>query len=76
MLLAKNNSKILWDVVREIAGKTKSKDEQVYVYRSDMSRHKIENDWPFFMEAWKADIYKKYQECHWNFGMVLKKKWD
>jgi len=33
VLEAKQNSKILWIVGREIAGKTKRKDEQMYVYR-------------------------------------------
>ena len=51
ILEAKQNSKILWNMAREIAGKTKQRDEQMYVYREDMTRHKIEEDWdPFILE--------------------------
>ena len=37
---ANQNSKILWDVVREISGNTRNKDEQIYLYRKDMTRHR------------------------------------
>ena len=32
-----------------------------------MSRHRIEDDWPFFMEAWKADIYQKIPRMSLDF---------
>ena len=46
-------------MAREIAGKTKQKDEQMYVFREDMTRHKIEEDWDPFILEWKDDIYQK-----------------
>ena len=56
-------------MVKEISGSTKSKEEQVYVYREDMTRHKIEENWKFYIEDWTKDIYQKYQGCPWTFGM-------
>merc|ERR1712030_41272 len=38
ILEARKNSKILWNMAKEIAGKTKKKDEQVYVYDNNMIR--------------------------------------
>merc|ERR1712121_403891 len=59
VLEAKQNSKILWNMAREIAGKTKRKDEQMYVFRYDMTRHKIEDEWDPSILDWKDDIYQK-----------------
>ena len=42
-----------------IAGKTKQRDEQMYVYREDMTRHKIEEDWDPFILEWTSDIFQK-----------------
>ena len=56
---ARKNSKIIWNMAKEIAGKTKKKDEQVYVYSNDMVRKKIEEAWDPFMSDWKIDIYQK-----------------
>ena len=36
-------------MAKEIAGKTKKKDEQVYVYDNNMVRKKIEEAWNPFM---------------------------
>ena len=46
-------------MAKEIAGKTKNKDEQVYVYDNNMVRKKIEEAWNPFMPDWKVDIYQK-----------------
>ena len=67
VLEAKQNSKILWDVVREISGTTKSKEEQVYVYREDMTRHKIEEDWKPYIQDWTKDIYQKTPRISLDF---------
>ena len=40
-------------------GKTKNKEDQIYLYREANSRHKVEEDWSQFMESWKIDIYQK-----------------
>ena len=63
-------------MAREIAGKTKYKDEQMYVFREDIIRHKIEEDWDPFIRDWKIDIYQKKKiEFCWTFGMVLRRIW-
>ena len=67
ILETKHNSKILWNMVREIAGNTKQKDEQMYVYREDMSRHKIEEDWGMFILEWTSDIYQKTPRISLDF---------
>jgi len=56
---AKQNSKILWNVVKEISATTRSKDEQVYVYREDNTKHKIEEEWKPYIQDWTKDIYQK-----------------
>ena len=53
--------------MREISGTTKNKDEQVYVYREDMSRHKIEEDWKPYVEDWTKDIYQKTPRMSLDF---------
>ena len=63
------------NAAREIAGKTKSKDEQMYGYREDMTRHKIEEGWDPFIRDWKIDIYQKNLGFRWIFGMVLRRIW-
>ena len=32
-----------------------------------MLRHKVENDWPYFIEAWKVDIYQKIPRMSLDF---------
>ena len=67
MLEAKQNSKILWNVAKEIAWKTRRKDEQMYVYNEDMIRQKIEDAWDPFMADWKVDIYQKILRISLDF---------
>jgi len=47
---ARKSSKAIWITVKEVMGKTKSKKEQVYLYRKDESKHKVEEDWSYFMD--------------------------
>ena len=54
-------------MAREISGTTKQKDEQVYVYREDMSRHKIEEDWKPYILEWTSDIYQKTPRISLDF---------
>ena len=37
----------------------RKKNEQIYLYRSDKTRHKAQNDWEFFLGDWKIDIYQE-----------------
>lgn len=64
---ARKNSKILWNVAKEIAGKKKRKDEQVYVYTDNMEKIKIEEAWNPFMSDWKVDIYQKTPRMSLDF---------
>jgi len=41
---ARKSSKDIWMTVKEVMGTTKSKEDQVYLYREDMSKHKVEDD--------------------------------
>ena len=56
---ARTNRKTLWHVVQDLLGKTKNKNDQVYLYREDNTRHKVEEDWKYFIGAWKSDLYQK-----------------
>jgi len=55
LLEAKKNSKPMWDVIKEILGKTKSKEEQMYIYSEDGTKHKAQD---VFMEA----IYRRLEK--------------
>ena len=59
ILEAKKNSKPMWNVIKEILGKTKSKEEQKYIYHEDGTRHKAQDAWKEFIEDWKRDIADK-----------------
>ena len=57
--------------------KEKNKNEQIYLYRKDMTRHKAQEDWSYFIGDWKVDIYqKKIPEYHQTSGMEQKRLWD
>ena len=71
---ARTNSKTLWSVVQEPLGKTKNKEDQVYLYREDNTKHEVEEDWEQFMNAWKADIYQKTPRIDLEFWYGTKDK--
>ena len=54
-------------MVKEISGKTKKKDEQVYVYTENKERRRIEVVWFQFICAWKTDIYQKKPRMSLDF---------
>ena len=64
---SKTDSKIIWNTIKEILGKTKKKDEQVYLFRKDKTRHRAEEDWGYFMEEWKTEIYQKIPRMDLEF---------
>ena len=63
---ARTNSKILWNFARDIAGKTRKKDENTYVY-IEGERKAIELVWNLFIKTWKEDIYQKAIEMDLTF---------
>merc|ERR1712030_137626 len=67
VLEAEKNSKIRNMSKKNIAGKTKKKDEQVYVYSNDMVRKKIEEAWDPFLSEWKIDIFQKITRMALDF---------
>ena len=71
---AKTNSKTLWNVVQELLGKTKNKEDQIYLYREDDTKHEVEEDWGQFMNAWKTDIYQKKPRIDLKFWYGTKDK--
>ena len=56
---ARKSSKAIWITVKEVMGTTKSREDQVYLYKEDQSKHKVEEDWEYFMDDWKKRIYQK-----------------
>ena len=63
---ARTNSKILWNFAKDIAGKTRKKDENTYVY-IEGERKAIELVWNLFIKTWKEDIYQKAIEMDLTF---------
>ena len=64
----------MWKII-EVLGKTKSKKDQIFVYRDDSSKHKREDDWSPFIKTWQTTIYQKQQkviETNW-YGKEKKK---
>ena len=54
---ARKSSKAIWITVKEVMGTTKSREDQVYLYTGDESKHKVEGDWEYFIDDWKKGIY-------------------
>ena len=46
------------NVAQELLGKTKNKEDQVYLYKDNNSRHKVEEDWNPFMDSWNTRRYQ------------------
>ena len=65
MLKARTNSKILWDFTRDISGRTKKKDEIVYIYIN--GEKNLELVWRLFIETWKREIYQKVTRMDLTF---------
>ena len=42
---AKTNGKILWNLIKDLLGKTKNKDEEAYIYTENGEKHNVENIW-------------------------------
>ena len=59
VLEARTNSKILWNMSRDISGKTRKKDEITYVYTEDKEKKEIDVIWTQFIGLWKKYIYQK-----------------
>ena len=55
---AKTNNKVLWNFAKDIAGKTKKKDEKTYIY-IDGEKKALEIVWRLFISIWKKEIYQK-----------------
>ena len=63
---ARTNSKVLWNFARDIAGKTKKKDEKTYVY-VEGEKKAVELVWKLFISTWKKEIYQKATEMDLTF---------
>jgi len=64
---ARENSKTLWNLVNDLLGKTKSKEDEIYLYREDGTKHRVE------------DIYQKIPRISLKFwygkdGTIVKKE--
>ena len=55
---AKTNNKVLWNFAKDIAGKTKKKDEKTYIY-IEGEKKALELVWKLFISIWKKEIYQK-----------------
>ena len=53
---ARRSSKAIWTTVKEVMGRTRNREVQVYLYREDMTKCKEEDEWHYFMSDWKRDI--------------------
>ena len=56
---AKTNGKKFWNLIKDLLGKTKNKDEEAYIYTENGEKHNVENIWKEYMESWRKEIYQK-----------------
>merc|ERR1712030_303795 len=62
----RTNSKILWNFARDIAGKTKKKNENTYIY-IEGEKKALELVWKLYISTWKKEIYQKALEMDLTF---------
>ena len=54
-----SNGASMWKVIKEILGKTKKKDETVYLYDEHKNKKEAKEVWQDFLEYWRKNIYQK-----------------
>ena len=55
----KRVGKKFWNVIKELLGKSKERDERAYVYSEEGEKKNIEEMKDTYLEKWKQEIYQK-----------------
>ena len=63
---AKTNNKVLWNFAKDMAGKTKKKDEKAFIYMNGEKKD-LKLVWESFIKVWKEEIYQKAPKMDLTF---------
>ena len=59
--------KKFWSMIRELIGKEREREEEVYVYKEDGKKEEITNIKEEFTDSWKAMVYQKTEKTDFSF---------
>ena len=46
-------------MIKDLLGKTRNRDEEIYIYKENGEKNKADDVWKNYMEAWRIEIYQK-----------------
>ena len=55
------DGKKFWEMIRELVGKNKRKEEETYVYTEEGGKREIMKYIREYMGEWKKNVYQKYE---------------
>ena len=58
---AKADWRKFWNLVKELLGKTKKKDEEVYIYEGDGSKKEADKVWDEYLKDGKKKLIRRHQ---------------
>ena len=64
---AKADGKKFWNLIKDLLGRAKKKDEEVYIYEGDGSKKKAEQVWGEYLTEWKKKVYEKIPRVDLTF---------
>ena len=63
----RRDGKKFWNVIRELLGKNKERDEETFVYSQEGVKKNIEEMTEEYMDKWKKEIYQKIDRVDFSF---------
>ena len=56
---AKADGRKFQNLIKDLLGKTKKKDEETYIYEENGSKKEAEQLWEEYLRRWKEEVYQK-----------------
>ena len=63
----KTDGKIFWNLIKDLLGKNRKREEEAYVYAENGVRHNINDISREYIDRWKQYIYQKTQRVDLTF---------
>ena len=63
----KKDENKFWNLIKDLLGKSKKREEDAYVYTEDGIKHNINDISKEYMEKWKQEIYQKTPRVDFTF---------
>ena len=75
----KTDGKKFWNLIKNLLGKSRKREEEAYVYTEHGARHNINDISREYIDKWKQEIYQKTQRADLTFwyggeGCIGKKR--